>query len=625
MFHAAPAAAQDPPGAVTSINITSTRTSASSSRVTLTWPTVAGRPPGYDFHYTTNTTAADTAHPTNNHGTGWLPIAAGAGDGGGAPTITESENLIVKLGKTSRWRVRARNAAGVGPWGFAAIVMAGPPGASAPPAPTRLEAAPGNARLDLSWTADSRATGRQVHYTSAPTSGSGAVTNAAAVQTGANPSAAAGWVAASGAGTTASQPITGLANDTEYRVRVRFSNGSGSSAWTFGTGTPAAVSANADLRGLTASAARGSGTAPDPLRLTPSPFSADATSYAATVSSLATHLRLTPQVWATGRATVGVRKGSTGDFTAVRDGSTSGEIALDEGANAVTVRVTAEDGTTRKDYTVTVTRLASDGSPVAALVSNVGSRDHSVKRFDDPVRAQAFTTGSHAEGYVLGSVEANIIVGITSSPSTTLAAAELATLRAELWSDSSDNPGRPGAKLIGLTVPDAVSAGTVEFAAPAGAVLEPSTTYFMIVYTTGSLVRAGLADAGVRPRGPRRGPRLEHRGPTHLWDQCDHAGGATPGPPPSKGAAMKIRVNGYPVAFRPAGGPEGGAGGHGAWPCRGRRRRGRRRPTTCTTRRPRTQAAARWPTRRRRTAPTRRPPGWRWTGARRPTRRRPRR
>ena len=111
-----------------------------------------------------------------------------------------------------------------------------------PAAPTALEVTPENAKLDLSWTAPSgTVTGYDVHYTSAPTSGSGAVTNDAAVQTGA---ASAGWKAFS-RGTeadppTASQSITGLSNDTAYRVRIRATNSNGSSSWVFGTGTPKA-------------------------------------------------------------------------------------------------------------------------------------------------------------------------------------------------------------------------------------------------------------------------------------------------------------------------------------------------------------------------------------------------
>ena len=113
----------------------------------------------------------------------------------------------------------------------------------------------------------------------------------------------------------------------------------------------ASQSSNANLSGLTASSStRADGTF-TPLTLTPSTFSAGTTSYAATVADTITHAKLTPTVADTGKATVAVQG------TTVTSGSASIAIALSEGANAITVRVTAESGTT-KDYTVTVTRQA---------------------------------------------------------------------------------------------------------------------------------------------------------------------------------------------------------------------------------------------------------------------------
>ena len=124
------------------------------------------------------------------------------------------------------------------PWTTLSVTV----GVPAKIADSALTVTPGSGQLDLTWTAPanngSAITGYDVHYTSAPTSGSGAVTNGAAVQTGA---ASAGWKAFSRSGTTASQSITGLTNDTAYRVRVRAKNTHGSGPWVFGTGTPEAL------------------------------------------------------------------------------------------------------------------------------------------------------------------------------------------------------------------------------------------------------------------------------------------------------------------------------------------------------------------------------------------------
>ena len=342
-----------------------------------------------------------------------------------------------------------------------------------PAAPTGLMIAPGDGTLALSWTAPAGTlTGYDVHYTSALV---GAVADDAAAS---GTDASAAWVAATrtATDTTASQTISGLANNTEYRVRVRARNAAGAGAWVHGTGTPQQTdttgpsaptflpgdgtttadagtnitltfteavrkdAANADFTGhadlsavLTLARTNAGGTAIaysasinagktvitiDPTgdladgavyvgisgayydaignagtaasaiftvataparssnaelgalaaststsaRGTFTPldigtFSAGATSYTATVAHARTHVKLTPTVADTGKATVGVRKGASGGFTPVTSGSASAAMALDVGSNAFTVRVTAEDSTTR-DYTVTVTRRA---------------------------------------------------------------------------------------------------------------------------------------------------------------------------------------------------------------------------------------------------------------------------
>ena len=127
----------------------------------------------------------------------------------------------------------------------------------------------------------------------------------------------------------------------------------------------AAQSSNADLSGLTASTSTSSTGTFTALTLSPSTFSAATTSYTATAANARTHAKVTPAV-AHSAARVGWRKGNTGSFTSVSSGSASGAIALSVGANAITVRVTAQDGTT-KDYTVTITREAAAATPTVSL------------------------------------------------------------------------------------------------------------------------------------------------------------------------------------------------------------------------------------------------------------------
>ncbi len=117
-----------------------------------------------------------------------------------------------------------------------------------------------------------------------------------------------------------------------------------------------AQSTDATLKGLTAgSASSETGTY---FLLNIGTFAATTTTYTATVPFARTHVKLTPKVNES-NATVGVRKGSTGTFASVDSGSRSAAIALDVGSSAITVRVTAQDTTTTKDYTVTITRQSA--------------------------------------------------------------------------------------------------------------------------------------------------------------------------------------------------------------------------------------------------------------------------
>ena len=92
----------------------------------------------------------------------------------------------------------------------------------------------------------------------------------------------------------------------------------------------------------------------------------------ASVANDRTHVKLTPTVNEQ-NAMVKVGKGTA--LTSVMSGSESGPIALDVGANVITVRVTAGDGNTTRDYTVTVTRQAvlSTNANLSALTASTST------------------------------------------------------------------------------------------------------------------------------------------------------------------------------------------------------------------------------------------------------------
>ena len=411
---------------------------------------------------------------------------------------------------------------------------------------------------------------------------------------------------------TCSFTITGLRAGTTYEVQVGIRNfhdhwSSSAEGTTQGT----VQSTNASLSALTAknhTSATGTFSA---LALSPSTFSATTTSYTASVANSITHVKLTPTKAHTG-ASIKVGKGTS--LSAVTSGSESTAIALDVGANAIKVEVTAEDGTTKRTYTVTVTRAgatpqvsfasttysvnegasvtltvnispalttasrvavlattpssasppedytfsgltgragsrmlalpanattatftlsavadgttegaetatwflqkvtgepytvvrASDKATITiadtstaapasanALVSNLGQTTFTTTLAigSNPV-AQKFTTGSATAGYTLASLEIDFAAAVGTP----------ANLRAELW--SATGAGAPDSKLASLTVPSTVGAGAAAFAAPSNTSLDASTSYFVVVYrsgtTTGSLrtTRTNNEDTG---------------------------------------------------------------------------------------------------------------------------------
>lgn len=106
-------------------------------------------------------------------------------------------------------------------------------------------------------------------------------------------------------------------------------------------------------------------------------FASTTTTYAATVSNATSSLSVTP-TRNQANATIEVRVNG-GTYTTVTSGSASGNLDLVVGDNTIDLKVTAQDGTTTKTYTTTITRAAaptsttwngttwSNGTPTASL------------------------------------------------------------------------------------------------------------------------------------------------------------------------------------------------------------------------------------------------------------------
>ena len=152
--------------------------------------------------------------------------------------------------------------------------------------------------------------------------------------------------------------VTGLSNGTAYYAYFVAKDSVNNSS-SVGTITFATLSTNVNLSALTLS----TGT------LSPT-FAIGTTSYTASVNYNTTSLTVTPTKEQSG-ATIQVQVNS-GGYSSVTSGVASASLSLSVGSNTIDVRVTAEDGTTLKTYSITVTR-AANAAPVASSVSISGT------------------------------------------------------------------------------------------------------------------------------------------------------------------------------------------------------------------------------------------------------------
>jgi hypothetical protein len=209
----------------------------------------------------------------------------------------------------------------------------------APPAPTGLTAAPGVNQAVLSWTAP--------EGVSSP----GYVLQYSASADFSNP------VTVSPAPTGTTATVTGLTNGTTYHFRLwSVVNQMQSASCAEASAMPA--SSDAALSALTTSAGE----------LTPA-FDSGTFLYAVTLPSAADSITLTPTVRESHAAV-------TVNGAAAASGKASAALSLNVGDNAETVAVTAQDGTTKKTYTVAVHRQSGDVTLKSlALVTGSVSKD----------------------------------------------------------------------------------------------------------------------------------------------------------------------------------------------------------------------------------------------------------
>lgn len=125
-------------------------------------------------------------------------------------------------------------------------------------------------------------------------------------------------------------------------------------------------------------------------------FATDTTNYTVTVPHVTTHMALTPTV---NDPHAAVRIGLQGATpTDVESGEFSPAVALAVGENVIEVKVTAENGSSTRTYTVTVTREAAPAEPV--VLDDAAAREHLFPLFADGegFRSYLFLTNASDPG-----------------------------------------------------------------------------------------------------------------------------------------------------------------------------------------------------------------------------------
>ena len=161
------------------------------------------------------------------------------------------------------------------------------------------------------------------------------------------------------------------------------------------------------------------------------------------------------------------------------------------------------------------------------LISNTGQSLNlaaAVGGSNQNQRAQAFTTGSHGNGYSIASVELYLLIFSSTNYS---------NLAVSLY---TDNSGNPGTKRFDFTNPGSITLGSNTFTAPSSYVLAPSTTYHVVITNGSNDGSLGVTNSDAEDNGGAAGWSIADtsRGKAKSWG--------------SEGFSLLLGVNGTPQA-----------------------------------------------------------------------------
>ena len=196
------------------------------------------------------------------------------------------------------------------------------------------------------------------------------------------------------------------------------------------------------------------------------------------------------------------------------------------GGTMYSVRVTAQNAAgalLAQSETTATTNSPASVSHIIELVSNTGEATESGfgrLSFD---RAAEFTTGPRANGYILTSVDVDMVVAADESANLTVAVHE-------------SSSGEPGRRLATLAAPQSFVAGLNRFTTD-GLRLEPNTSYFVVIDNTARNIDSYVRFTNSNDQDGAMGWALDDGRRDRAWDST---GAWTR----DAGSALKLRVNG---------------------------------------------------------------------------------
>ena len=236
----------------------------------------------------------------------------------------------------------------------------------------------------------------------------------------------------------------------------------------------------------------------------------------------------------------GVWTGSASDGTELIEGVVSKALGQNQAGYGAPDSTAAGAGPLQSGSTAAYTeeRPLYGISPVyrivpPALVSNLGqtglANDQRAAR-----RSQRFTTGSHLHGYNLGGVQVKYDRAPESRPRMTISIYTV------------DSNGHPDSEVAAFAYPDADTEYELTFDAPPGIILDPDTTYTIVV----GPANAGT-DLGLCSPHPPTGRTTESEDDWSLADAFDiESGGSWQAD--TAGNALVVRLRGIPKVGPPA-------------------------------------------------------------------------